>query len=67
MARKVDQAVYARIRQLRTQYGLTYPVIAERLGLNERTVRIYLRKAKLGLEYDESCMTPKSSTSDSPN
>lgn len=48
MAIKVTQKVYDRIIELKTKYGLTNVVIAERLGLNERTVRVFLRAHREG-------------------
>lgn len=42
MAIKVDEKVLARIIELRERYGLTQSVIAIRLGLATRTVRLYL-------------------------
>ena len=48
MAAKVDEKLYARILELRTKYGLTQEVIATRLGISARTVRVYLRSAATG-------------------
>ncbi len=44
MAPKVTEDVYNRILELRVKYGLGTTVIAERLGLSTRTIRIYLAK-----------------------
>jgi orotate phosphoribosyltransferase-like protein len=49
MANKVDAAVYKRILELRDQ-GLTHAVIAQRLGVSERTIRVYIRAAREGNE-----------------
>lgn len=55
MANKVDAKVYARILELKEKYQLTNPVIAERLGISVRTVRIYLRANRLNLRpYEKS-------------
>jgi len=43
--KKVDPATFDRILYLRSQ-GLTQEVIAQRLGISARTVRVYLRAAK---------------------
>ena len=49
MAAKVDQRIYDRILQLKA-IGLTNKVIAIRLGISDRTVRIYTRAARLNLK-----------------
>lgn len=50
MANKVDESTYARIIELKTKYGLTNEVIAQRLGISSRTVRVYLRANRLNLK-----------------
>lgn len=50
MAPKVDQDTYNRICELKMKYGLTNDVIGERLGISGRTVRVYLRAARLNLK-----------------
>ncbi len=47
MAAKVDEAVFKRILQLKG-LGLTDKVISIRLGVSERTIRIYTRAARTG-------------------
>lgn len=55
MAKKVDAAVLARMRELREKHGLTKAVIAIRLGLSLRTVNYYLN--------GQACTTQASSQS----
>lgn len=55
MARKVDPAVLARMRELRDKHGLTKAVIALRLGLSLRTVNYYLNSTT---SQDSQCTTP---------
>ena len=50
MAIKVDQDVFDRILELKSRYNLTNEVIATRLGISSRTVRVYLRAARLNLK-----------------
>lgn len=50
MAGKVDAAVFARLVELKTKYGLTNAVIAERLGISPRTVKVYWRAHRLSLK-----------------
>jgi DNA-binding transcriptional regulator LsrR (DeoR family) len=45
VAAKVDESVYRRILQLHA-LGLTQDVISQRLGIADRTVRVYLKAAK---------------------
>lgn len=45
MAAKVDDKVFARILQLKA-IGLTDKVISIRLGISERTIRVYTRSNK---------------------
>lgn len=45
MANKIDQKLYDRIVELRNKHGLTHDVIAARVGVSSRTVRVYLRAA----------------------
>lgn len=60
MAAKVDQAVYNRIIELKTKYALTNKVIAERLGISDRTVRVYLRASRTKtVPYRPECTTVK--------
>lgn len=47
MAAKVDEAVFKRIMQLKG-LGLTDKVISIRLGVSERTIRVYTRSARTG-------------------
>jgi DNA-binding CsgD family transcriptional regulator len=47
VAIKVDKKIYERILYLKNQ-GLTNAVIAERLGLSSRTVRVFTRAARTG-------------------
>ena len=42
MANKVDPSVLARMRELKSKYGLNNVIIGQRLGLSARTVRAYL-------------------------
>jgi len=53
MAAKVDEAVFKRIMQLKA-LGLTDKVISIRLGVSERTIRVYTRAAKTGLKPYEA-------------
>tara|TARA_R110000868_G_scaffold255919_1_gene512577 strand:+ start:2128 stop:2307 length:180 start_codon:yes stop_codon:yes gene_type:complete len=53
MAAKVDDAVFKRILQLKA-LGLTDKVISIRLGVSERTIRVYTRSAKTGLKPYEA-------------
>jgi predicted transcriptional regulator len=46
MAAKVDPKVYARICDLKERFGLQNVIIATRLGLSPKTVRIYLKQRK---------------------
>lgn len=48
-SKKVDEATYKRILYLKS-IGLTQEVIAERLSITSRTVRVYLRANRLGLK-----------------
>ena len=45
MAAKVDDKTYKRILQLK-DLGLTDKVISIRLGISERTIRVYTRSAR---------------------
>lgn len=49
MARKVDQKLFDRIIELKTKYDLTEEVLAQRLGVSARTIRVYLRAHRLNL------------------
>jgi hypothetical protein len=52
MAAKVDEKVFKRIIQLK-ELGLTDKVISIRLGISERTIRVYTRANRTGLNpYD---------------
>lgn len=56
MAKKVDDQILARMRELREKHGLTKSVIALRLGLSLRTVNYYLNQST-------PCTTPASPAS----
>lgn len=47
MSKKVDEVVLKRIQQLKA-IGLTDKVISIRLGISERTIRVYTRSARTG-------------------
>lgn len=58
-SKKVDEKVYKRILYLKEQ-GLTQEVIATRLGISARTVRVYLRAAKTGTKpYEKPDVQPE--------
>ena len=48
MKNKIDSAAFDRIRQLKA-IGLTDKVISIRLGVSERTIRIYTRALREGI------------------
>lgn len=50
MANRVDEKTLKRILQLKYEQGLTDKVISIRLGISERTIRIYSRANRLGLK-----------------
>lgn len=54
MSNKVDKWTYNRILELIYKQGLTQKIVAERLGISTRTIRIYLKKHK-----EETCTTPQ--------
>ena len=47
MAPKVDERVHKRILEL-LALGLTHNVISQRLGITERTIRVYVRAQREG-------------------
>lgn len=53
MSAKMDEKTYKRLQQLK-ELGLTDKVISIRLGISERTVRVYTRAARTGLKPYES-------------
>lgn len=48
MASKVDEKVLKRILQLKYEQGLTDRVISIRMGISERTIRVYTRANREG-------------------
>lgn len=49
MIKKIDEHTTKRIRQL-LEIGLTQEVIATRLGISARTVRVYARSFRTGMK-----------------
>lgn len=62
MANKMDEKMIARLQQLKAQ-GLTDKVISIRLGISERTVRVYTRAARTGAKpYEIPDVSPTSNS-----
>lgn len=62
MANKVDAATLKRLLQLKYEFGLTDKVIGIRLGISERTIRVYTRAHREGQDNitPSSNITPTS-------
>lgn len=59
MPQKVDERILKRILELKG-IGLTDKVISIRLGISERTIRVYTRSARTGLKPYEKPDVPLS-------
>jgi hypothetical protein len=57
MRKKITPSLILRLRELKLKYDLSAPVIAERLGISERSVFLHL--AKLREELKTSDVPPQ--------
>lgn len=67
MGLKVDAKMAARIIELHLKHGCTQAIVAQRLGISSRTVRLYLKAYKDSLAEQPSTISEEENVPSNDN